>query len=111
LYDITIVNDKRVLGNGAGQQDRVGAAKLAIGRARTSSERNKHGDLLTGAVAANDSFFPFPDGVETLATAGIDTVFTTSGSQNDNVVAARAKELGLTMIAIPDATARGFFNH
>lgn len=108
---ITIVNNKRVVGNGAGQQDRVGAAKLAISRARTSSELNGCGDMLKDAVAASDSFFPFPDGVETLAAAGIGTIFTTSGSQKDNVVAARAKQLGLTMVAIPDAIARGFCQH
>jgi phosphoribosylaminoimidazolecarboxamide formyltransferase/IMP cyclohydrolase len=108
---ITIVNDKRVQGNGAGQQDRVGAARLAISRARVSNERNGYGDLLKDAVAASDSFFPFPDGVETLAAAGISTVFTTSGSQKDDVVAACAKRLGLTMVAVPDAIARGFFNH
>jgi len=55
---ITLVRAGRVIGNGVGQQDRVGAAKLAIQRARDA------GLDPTGAVAYSDSFFPFPDGLE-----------------------------------------------
>ena len=108
---ITIVKDGALRGNGVGQQDRVGAAKLAIDRNHMSRALFLVGDDLVDAVAASDSFFPFPDGVETLAAAGVKLVFTTSGSVNDERVAARAKELGVKLLAIPDKIARGFFNH
>lgn len=104
---ITIVNKRMLIGNGVGQQDRVGAARLAIERARMSG----HQGLLEKACAASDSFFPFPDGVETLAAAGIKTILATSGSVSDRGVGERAAELGITLVAHPDKVARGFFNH
>lgn len=104
---ITIVKDGMLLGNGVGQQDRVGAAKLAIDRAVMSN----HGEHMRGAVAASDSFFPFPDGVVTLAEAGIKTILATSGSVNDEKVGNCATELGVTLIALPDKESRGFYNH
>jgi len=108
---ITIVKNGALRGNGVGQQDRVGAAKLAIDRSRMSNELLQLKYDLDDAVAASDSFFPFPDGLEELAKAGIKTVFTTSGSVKDKDVAARAKELGVQLLALPDKVARGFFNH
>src|SRR5581483_12501266 len=52
---ITLVRDGQLLGNGVGQQDRVGGCTLAVARAREA------GHDTTGAVAYSDSFFPFPD--------------------------------------------------
>lgn len=102
---ITIVKDGMLLGNGTGQQSRVDAAKLAIARA------TDRGHDLSGAVAYSDSFFPFPDGPLTLTEAGITTIFATSGSMNDSVVADAVKEAGATLVTIPDSKARGFFGH
>ena len=102
---ITIVKDGQLLGNGVGQQDRVGAAGLAIERAR----RSKHD--LNGAVAYSDSFFPFPDGPQTLIDAGITAIFTTSGSLRDKETIDLCAERFVPLYMIPDPIGRGFFGH
>jgi phosphoribosylaminoimidazolecarboxamide formyltransferase/IMP cyclohydrolase len=102
---ICIVRDGRMLGNGVGQQDRVGAAKLAVTRA-TSRDHD-----VKGAAAYSDSFFPFPDGPLVLADAGITAILTSSGSVKDPEVieTLAAKNVSTTML--PDKTCRGFFGH
>jgi phosphoribosylaminoimidazolecarboxamide formyltransferase/IMP cyclohydrolase len=102
---ICIVKDGRMLGNGVGQQDRVGAAKLAVTRA-TSRDHD-----VKGAAAYSDSFFPFPDGPLVLADAGITAILTSSGSVKDPEVieTLAAKNVSTTML--PDKTGRGFFGH
>ncbi len=62
---IAIVRDGQLIGNGVGQQDRVSAANLALARATGA------GHAVRGAVAASDSFFPFPDAPEVLIKGGI----------------------------------------
>ncbi len=104
---ITIVNHTMLIGNGVGQQDRVGAAELAIKRATDAG----HGDLLKGAVAYSDSFFPFPDGVQVLIDAGIKAIFSTSGSVNDKAIQELCLKNGVTLYQLPDSRARGFFGH
>jgi phosphoribosylaminoimidazolecarboxamide formyltransferase/IMP cyclohydrolase len=86
---IVIVRDGMAVGVGAGQMSRVEAADLAVRRA---------GDRARGAVAASDAFFPFPDGVETLAAAGIVAVIQPGGSKKDADVTAAADRLGLAMV-------------
>jgi phosphoribosylaminoimidazolecarboxamide formyltransferase/IMP cyclohydrolase len=111
---ITIVKDGKLLGNGVGQQDRVGAAKLAISRADDATaslyEEDKKADL-TGCVAYSDSFFPFPDGPKVLTDRGIKIIFTTSGSVNDSMVIDSCKKEGATLVMFPDKIARGFAWH
>jgi phosphoribosylaminoimidazolecarboxamide formyltransferase/IMP cyclohydrolase len=102
---ITLVKDGALIGNGVGQQDRVGAAELAIKRARDA------GHQTAGAVAYSDSFFPFPDGVAALIAAGIKAIFSTSGSVNDGKVQALCQAAGVTLYQLPDKIARGFFGH
>lgn len=102
---ITIVKDGLVIGNGVGQQDRVGAANLAVERA----ERSGHD--LEGSVAYSDSFFPFPDGPQVLAEAGVKLLLATSGSVKDEEVKAACREMGIRLFLIPDKKARGFFGH
>ena len=102
---ITLVRDGYVIGNGVGQQDRVGAAELAIKRAHDA------GHDIAGALAYSDSFFPFTDGVKVLADAGVKTIFATSGSVRDKKVIAYAKEREVKLILVPDKQARGFFGH
>ncbi|NOJ28450.1 MAG: hypothetical protein DA330_10615 [Nitrososphaera sp.] len=102
---ITLVRDGKLLGNGVGQQDRVGAAELAIKRAARS------GHDLAGAVAYSDSFFPFPDAVEVLIKAGITTILTSSGSVNDKLTREVCQSAGVNLLMIPDAEGRGFFGH
>lgn len=105
---ITIVKEGRLYGNGVGQQDRVGAAKLAILRA---DEANNGKADLQNAVAYSDSFFPFPDALEVLIERGVKTIFSTSGSINDEKIVELCKSKGVNLIMLPDTEARGFFQH
>jgi phosphoribosylaminoimidazolecarboxamide formyltransferase/IMP cyclohydrolase len=120
---ITLVKDGRLYGNGVGQQDRVGAAKLAILRADDAAVLNnlvvgaplgapttKSADL-ENATAYSDSFFPFPDAVEVLINRGIKNIFSTSGSVNDEKIIELCKSKGVNLVLMPDAEARGFYQH
>jgi phosphoribosylaminoimidazolecarboxamide formyltransferase/IMP cyclohydrolase len=102
---ICLVKDGRMLGNGVGQQDRVGAAKLAVTRA-TSRDHD-----LKGASAYSDSFFPFPDGPLVLADAGITAILTSSGSVKDPEVVKTLADKKVSTTMLPDKTGRGFFGH
>lgn len=76
---ITLVKNKQLCANGAGQTSRVDALKQAI-------EKAKHfGFDLQGAVMASDAFFPFPDCVEIADQAGITAVIQPGGSVNDHL--------------------------
>lgn len=98
---ITIVRDGMLLSNAVGQQSRVKAARLAL--------LTPHD--LRGAVAYSDSFFPFTDGLEILVSAGIKTVFATSGSIRDKEIIAFAEKSRINLIMAPDTLARGFYRH
>lgn len=102
---ITLVRDGKLIGNGVGQQDRVGAANLAISRA----VRSGHETLF--ATAASDSFFPFPDGPQVLVEAGINAILATSGSRADKEVSAYLLEAQVAFRTVPDAIGRGFYRH
>lgn len=102
---VTLAKDRMIIGNGVGQQDRVGCCKLAIERARRA------GHDTNGAVAYSDSFFPFTDGPEILAEAGIKAIFASSGSVKDKEVKEFCASQGITLCLIPDAEGRGFFGH
>lgn len=102
---ITLVRDGQLLGNGVGQQDRVGGAALAITRARDA------GHDPAGAAAYSDSFFPFPDGPQLLIDAGVTALFCTSGSVRDDVVRQTLLDAGVALAQLPDRDARGFFGH
>ncbi len=101
----TLVRDGQLLGNGVGQQDRVGGCALAVTRARDA------GHELAGAVAYSDSFFPFPDGPQVLVDAGVSAVFCTSGSVRDEQVRQTLVDAGVALVQLPDRDARGFFGH
>jgi phosphoribosylaminoimidazolecarboxamide formyltransferase/IMP cyclohydrolase len=98
---IVITGADATLGMGFGQMSRVDSVELAIMKAG-----NQELDL-AGSVAASDGFFPFPDGVQKLAEAGVRAVVAPGGSIRDDEVAAAAKELGITLIL----TGRRHFNH
>ncbi|MBP6880639.1 hypothetical protein KBC31_03365 [Candidatus Saccharibacteria bacterium] len=102
---ITIVKDGQLLGNGVGQQDRVGAAELAIKRAKDS------GHDIKNALAYSDSFFPFADGPMVLVDAGISTIFATSGSLGDKKVKEAITNAGARIYWLPDSEIRGFYAH
>ena len=122
---ITLVKESRLYGNGVGQQDRVGAAKLAIFRADDAAMFAKNSDVgrpdsgrptseladLENAVAYSDSFFPFPDAPEVLINRGVKTIFSTSGSVNDEKIIELCKNRGVNLILLPDSEARGFYQH
>ena len=85
---VILVRDGQTVGIGAGQMSRVDASRLALMKSRTSPE---------GCVAASDAFFPFPDGLEMLAQAGIRAVIQPGGSMRDKAVIAAANEHGVAM--------------
>lgn len=102
---VVLVNNGKLIGLGGGQQDRVGAATLAVARAR----RSGHG--ITDAVAYSDSFFPYPDGVQVLIDAGVQAIFASSGSINDEATRETCRKAGVTLYLLPDKKCRGFFGH
>lgn len=102
---ICIVKDGMLLSNGVGQQDRVTAAELALMRAKNAGHDTKD------AAAYSDSFFPFPDGPQILADAGITAILTTRGSIRDGEVVATLNAAGVSFCSFPDAAARGFYAH
>lgn len=120
---ITLVKNGQLIGNGVGQQDRVGAAQLAL--TRTSSaipelkEQAKNIILkvtldrqkLNGAVAYSDSFFPFPDGPVLLAQAGIKAILTSSGSVADKTIIKSLEDEAVAVYMVPDKIGRGFYIH
>lgn len=89
---IVLADGEGTLGVGAGQMSRVDSARLAV---RKAQER---GFDLRGAVAGSDGFFPFPDGLEILADAGVSAVIAPGGSVRDEEVAAAARARGLTLL-------------
>jgi phosphoribosylaminoimidazolecarboxamide formyltransferase/IMP cyclohydrolase len=85
---IVIAANGATVGIGMGQVNRVDAARLAVERG---------GDRVRGAVAASDAFFPFPDGLETLAAAGVTAIVHPGGSVRDDDVTAAAAKAGVTL--------------
>ena len=86
---IVVTKDRVTLGVGAGQMNRVGAAKIALEQA---------GEQTQGATLASDGFFPFDDSVRTAAAAGITAIVQPGGSIRDEDSIAAANELGLVMV-------------
>jgi phosphoribosylaminoimidazolecarboxamide formyltransferase/IMP cyclohydrolase len=87
-----------VCGVGAGQMSRVDSAQIAVAKA---------GERAVGAVVASDAFFPFRDGLDLLAKAGITAVIEPGGSRNDADVIAACNEKDIAMIF----TGRRHFKH
>ena len=81
-----------MIGVGAGQMSRIDAAELAIkklGQAKHSTR---------GTICASDAFFPFKDGIEALAAAGITAVIQPGGSIRDEEVIQSANEHDMAMV-------------
>ena len=95
---IVIAGGDQTLGIGAGQMSRVDSCRLAVEKARLP---------LAGAVAASDAFFPFRDGLDVLADAGVAAVVHPGGSKRDDEVTAAADERGLALLL----TGRRHFRH
>ena len=86
---ILLAREGATVGVGMGQVNRVDSARLAVSRAGEERAR--------GSVAASDAFFPFADGFEVLAEAGVKAVVQPGGSIRDEEVIAAAQKAGVTM--------------
>ena len=86
---IVLVNDGAAVGVGAGDQSRVGAAERALAKAANRAR---------GAVCASDAFFPFRDGPDLLAAAGVVAVVEPGGSMRDDEVIESAIEHGVALM-------------
>ena len=95
---IVFAKDGMLLGAGAGQMSRLDSSFIA---AMKSGERSQ------GGVVASDAFFPFRDGIDEAAKAGIKAVIQPGGSRNDDEVIAACNEFGMAMIF----TGRRHFRH
>ena len=98
---ILIARGGQALGIGAGQMSRVDSSMLAVHKARAA------GHDPAGAVLASDAFFPFRDGVDEAAKAGVRAIIQPGGSVRDPEVVAAADEHGLAMVL----TGRRLFRH
>lgn len=86
---IVLVKDGMVVGVGAGQMSRVDSMEIAISKA---------GERVKGAVAGSDAFFPFRDGIDRAAEAGVMAVIQPGGSIRDEDVIAACDEHGMAMV-------------
>ena len=95
---IVYAKDRQAFGIGAGQQNRLDSARIAAERSAGRAE---------GGVCASDAFFPFRDGLDAAAEAGIAAVIQPGGSLRDDEVIAAANEHGIAMVL----TSRRHFRH
>ena len=95
---IVIANRGQTMGIGAGQMSRVDSVRLATEKARQP---------VTGAVLASDAFFPFTDGIEAAAQAGIQAIIQPGGSVRDPEIVEMADQKDLVMVF----TGRRHFRH
>ena len=86
---ITLVKDDMTVGVGAGQMNRVGAAKIAIEQA---------GEKAKGSVMGSDAFFPMPDTVEAAAAAGITAIIQPGGSIKDALSIEECNKHNIAMV-------------
>ena len=100
---ILLAREMATLGIGAGQTSRVDSSKIAVRKAKDAG----FDEALAGAVLASDAFFPFRDGVDAAASAGVSAIVQPGGSVRDKEVVAAADEHGLAMVF----TGRRLFRH
>ena len=86
---IVLVKDGTAWGIGAGQQNRVEAGQIAAAKAAGRAK---------GGACASDAFYPFPDGIEAAADAGVAVIIQPGGSVKDGTNIERADELGVAMV-------------
>jgi len=98
---ILLARGGAALGIGAGQMSRVDSSKIAVRKA------GEAGHALEGCALASDAFFPFRDGVDAAAEAGVKAVIQPGGSVRDEEVIGAADEHGMTMVF----TGRRLFRH
>jgi phosphoribosylaminoimidazolecarboxamide formyltransferase/IMP cyclohydrolase len=95
---IVVAREGQLLGVGAGQMSRLDSVRIAV---------EKAGDRARGAVLASDAFFPFRDGPDAAATAGITAIIQPGGSKRDDETIASCNEHGIAMLL----TGRRHFRH
>ena len=89
---IIYANHNMTIGVGAGQMSRINSARIA-------SIKAEHAELtVAGSVMASDAFFPFRDGIDAAAEAGISAIIQPGGSMRDDDVIAAANEHGMSMV-------------
>jgi phosphoribosylaminoimidazolecarboxamide formyltransferase/IMP cyclohydrolase len=98
---ILLARNGATLGIGAGQMSRVDSSKIAVRKA------GEAGLSLDGSVLASDAFFPFRDGVDAAAEAGVNAIVEPGGSVRDEEVIQAANEHGIAMVF----TGRRLFRH
>ena len=86
---IILTREDRTVGIGAGQMSRVDSTRLAISKALSPTQ---------GCALASDAFFPFRDGIDSAAEAGIRAVIQPGGSMRDQEVIDAADEHGMAML-------------
>jgi phosphoribosylaminoimidazolecarboxamide formyltransferase / IMP cyclohydrolase len=86
---IVLVKDGQAVGIGAGQQNRVESGQIAAAKADGRA---------AGGACASDAFYPFPDGIEAAAGAGVAVIVQPGGSMRDEANIERADELGVAMV-------------
>jgi phosphoribosylaminoimidazolecarboxamide formyltransferase / IMP cyclohydrolase len=86
---IVFTKEQAIVGVGAGQMNRVRSVRLAVEQA---------GEKAKGAVMASDAFFPFPDGPETAAEAGITAIIQPGGSVKDQETIDVCDKYGIAMV-------------
>ena len=89
---IVYANNQMTIGIGAGQMSRIYSAKIAGIKATEESLK------VEGSVMASDAFFPFPDGIEAAAKAGIKAIIQPGGSMRDDDIIAAANEHNIAMV-------------
>jgi phosphoribosylaminoimidazolecarboxamide formyltransferase/IMP cyclohydrolase len=89
---IVLARNEAAIGIGAGQMSRVDSAFLAVHKARQA------GHDPAGSVLASDGFFPFADGVEQAAGAGVTAIIQPGGSVRDTEVVEAADRHGIAMV-------------
>ena len=95
---IVLAKKLSVVGVGAGQMSRIYSVQIAVDRA---------GDRARSSVLASDAYFPFPDGVEAAAKAGVSAIIQPGGSIRDNEAIRMANRYGVAMVV----TGQRHFRH
>jgi phosphoribosylaminoimidazolecarboxamide formyltransferase / IMP cyclohydrolase len=95
---IVLARGRQLVGVGAGQMSRLDSVRIAVSKA---------GDRAKGSVLASDAFFPFRDGPDVAAAAGVTALIQPGGSKRDDETLAACDEHGLAMIL----TGRRHFRH
>jgi phosphoribosylaminoimidazolecarboxamide formyltransferase/IMP cyclohydrolase len=95
---IVLAKDGQIVGVGAGQMSRLDSVRIAV---------EKAGPRAGGAVLASDAFFPFRDGPDVAAAAGVTAIIQPGGSRRDDETITACDEHGVAMIL----TGRRHFRH